>query len=179
MRFLSRLPLLITPLFLLLLTACASMKYNSDFKSGTNFTEIKTYSWRAVTINIAGADKLGLQNLIDQQLQAQGLQLVKEKADVLVDLQVISRVSRGGNTSIGIGLGLPIGRHGSVGLGTGQTLGKGKQEGVMIVDFTDQATNTLVWRGNAEAIPLIYFSLKSEPKIREVVQKLLMQFPPK
>lgn len=162
-----------------LLSGCASVKYGDDFKSGTNFSPIKTYTWRAATINITGVDEVYMKRLVDEQLQAQGYQKVQEFADVLVDLQVISRVSQGGNTSIGIGLGLPVGRNGSIGLGTGQTLGRGKQKGVIIIDITDRESNALVWRGNAEEIPLIYFNLQSEPKLREIIQKILVQFPPK
>jgi hypothetical protein len=161
------------------LSGCASVKYGTDFKSGTDFNPVKTYSWRAATINIPGANQVYLQGLIDEQLQTQGYQKVESAADVLVDLQLLSRVSRGGNTSIGIGLGLPVGRHGSIGLGTGQTMGRGKQKGVLIIDITDASSNALIWRGNAEEIPLIYFSLQSEPKLREIIQKVLIQFPPK
>lgn len=166
-------------LLLLLVSGCASVKYADDFKSGTDFSQIKTYSWRAANVEIAGADKPSLQAMIDAQLQSQGYQLATENADVLLDLQLFSRTSKGGNTSIGIGIGLPIGRHGSFGLGTGQTLGKGKQEGVMIIDITERASNSLIWRGNAEAIPLIYFTLKSEPKLKETIRQTLIQFPPK
>jgi Domain of unknown function (DUF4136) len=166
-------------LLLMLVSGCASVKYADDFKSGADFSQIKTYSWRAATVDIVGADKPGLQRMVDEQLQSQGYQLVDQGADVWVDLQLFSRVSKGGNTSIGIGLGLPIGRNGSIGLGTGKMLGQGKQEGVLVIDITEQTSNTLVWRGNAEGIPLLYFSLKSEPKLRENIRQLLMQFPPK
>jgi len=166
-------------LLLMLVSGCASVKYADDFKSGADFSKIKTYSWRAANVDIAGVDKPYLQQLVNEQLQSQGYQLIDQGADVWVDLQLFSRVSKGGNTSIGIGLGLPIGRNGSFGLGTGKTLGQGKQEGVMVVDITEQASNTLIWRGNAEGIPLVYFSLKSEPKLRDNIRQLLMQFPPK
>lgn len=164
---------------LLILSGCASVKYANDFKSGTDFSSIKTYSWRAVTAEIAGVDKLRLQRLVDEQLQTQGYQLVDQGADLWVDLQAFTRVSKGGNTSIGIGIGLPIGRNGSFGLGTGKTLGQGKQEAVLIIDLTQQASNSLIWRGNAEGIPPLFFSLKSEPQLRDSIRQLLVQFPPK
>jgi hypothetical protein len=168
-------------LLLLLATAvygCSSPRILQDFKSGTDFSQLKTYSWRSATIEIPGIGAPYLQQLADEQLQAQGFVPTKEKADFLVDMQGFSRVSSGGNTSIGIGLGLPIGRHGSIGLGTGQMLGKGKQEGVVVIDITQADTNTLIWRGNAEGIPLINFSLKAEQKLRETFAQLLTQFPP-
>ena len=79
---------------------------------------------------------------------------------------------------IGIGIGLPIGTNGSIGLGTSSPLGKGKQEGVMVIDITQAATNTLIWRGNAEAIPLINFTLGAEQKLRASIAELLTPFPP-
>lgn len=163
---------------LLLLSACTNVKYIDDYKTGTDFSGLKTYSWRAVTIDIGGIDKSFLQNLADQQLRAQGFVPASNNADLLIDMQVFSRASTGGNTSIGIGIGLPVGSHGNIGLGTGQTLGKGKQEGVIVIDITQTNSNTLIWRGNAEGIPLINFSLKAEQKLRESFSKLLMPFPP-
>lgn len=157
---------------------CSNTRYVQDFKSGTDFSQLKTYSWRSANIEIPGIGAPYLQQLADEQLQAQGFVPVTTKADFLVDMQGFSRASSGGNTSIGIGLGLPIGRHGSIGLGTGQTLGKGKQEGVIVIDITQAASNTLIWRGNAEGIPLINFSLKAEQKLRATFTQLLTQFPP-
>jgi len=163
---------------LLLLSACTNVKYANDFKSGTDFSHLKTYSWRAVMVDIAGVDKNRLQQFANEQLGAQGFTPVTTGADMLIDLQVFARVSQGGNTNLGIGIGLPVGRHGSIGLGTGQTLGRGKQEGVIVIDITQAKDNLLVWRGNAEGIPLINFSLNAEHKLRESFTKILQAFPP-
>lgn len=163
---------------LLLLNACANTKYADDYKTGTDFSGLKSYSWRAVTVDIGGVDKSFLQNLADEQLRAQGFIPATDNADFFVDMQVFSRVSTGGNTSIGIGIGLPVGTHGNIGLGTGQMLGKGKQEGVIVIDITQANSNQLIWRGNAEGIPLINFSLKAEHKLRVSFSKLLTPFPP-
>ena len=164
---------------ILLLSACANIKYADDYKSGTDFSDLKTYNWRAISVDIGGIDKRLLQKIADDQLRAQGFVLADTSAEILIDMQVFSRVSTGGNTSIGIGIGLPVGRHGSIGLGTGQTLGQGKQEGVIVIDITQTSSNQLIWRGNAEGIPLIHFSLKAEQKLRETFSKLLTPFPPR
>jgi hypothetical protein len=163
---------------LLLLNACASIKYADDYKSGTDFTGLKTYHWRAITVDVGGVDKAFLQSLADEQLRAQGFVLADTSADLLIDMQVFSRISTGGNTSIGIGIGLPVGHSGSIGLGTGQTLGKGKQEGVIVIDITQTTSNALIWRGNAEGIPMINFSLRAEQKLRDTFTQLLQPFPP-
>lgn len=163
---------------IILLSACAQVRYGDDFKSGTDFSNLKTYQWRSVTVDIGGTDKNFLQQLADTQLRAQGFFPTDSNPDLLLDLQAFSRISSGGNTSIGIGIGMPVGRHGSIGLGTGQLLGKGKQEGVIVVDITQTKSNALIWRGTAEGIPLINFSLKAENKLRESFTQLLQQFPP-
>ncbi len=163
---------------LILLTACTNIRYGNDFKAGTDFTDLKTYQWRGVTVDINGTNEEFMRRLADDQLRARGFTPSDNSPDLLIDMQVFSRVSSGGNTSIGIGVGMPVGRHGNIGLGTGQILGRGKQEGVIMLDITQANTNVLIWRGTAEGIPLINFSLKAENKLRESFTQLLQQFPP-
>lgn len=163
---------------LALLGACTNIKYADDYKSGTDFSGLKTYNWRAISVDIGGIDKTVLQKIADEQLRAQGFMLADTSAELLIDMQVFARASTGGNTSIGIGIGLPVGRNGSIGLGTGHLLDKGKQEGVIVIDITQTSSNQLIWRGNAEGIPLMHFSLKAEQKLRETFSKLLAPFPP-
>lgn len=163
---------------LLLFGGCTSVHYNSDYKTGTDFSQLNTYSWRAVTIDIGGANHALLQRLADQQLQAQGFIPAKDQPDMLLDMQIFARTSSGGNSSIGVGIGLPVGQHGSIGLGTSQLLNRDKQEGVIVIDITAARTNNLIWRGQAEGIPLIQFSLSAEHKLGETMAQLLGQFPP-
>ena len=174
----KRYNLLLLLILTVILGACASPKYQQDFKEGAKFNDLKTYSWRSLDIQIEGATRIQLEKLVDEQLLLQGFQRVQDNPDMLLDMQGFTRVSQGGNTSLGIGLGLPIGRHGSVGLGTGKMLGQGTQEAVIVLDVSRADSNTLIWRGNAEAIPLVYFKLNSEPKLRESIRKLVTQFPP-
>ncbi|ACE86173.1 DUF4136 domain-containing protein [Cellvibrio japonicus] len=172
---------LFSPWLLLLsiiLVGCASPKYQQDSKSGAVLNDLHTYQWRSLDVEIAGANKAQIQQLLDEQLLRQGYRLATDKPDMLLDLQAFSRVSQGGNTGIGIGIGLPVGRHGSVGLGTSQILGRNKQEGVVVLDITRTDNNTLVWRGSAESLPLSYFELGKEQKLRDSLNKLLAQFPP-
>lgn len=165
----------------LILAACASSgKFQQDYKNGAQFNDLHTYQWRALSLEIDGASQAQLQQLLDAQLLRQGYRLVDSNPDMLLDAQAFSRAKQGGNTGIGIGIGLPVGRNGSIGLGTSQILnGKTKQEAVIVVDITRSDTNTLVWRGNAEAMPLNYFELRNEDKLRTSISSLLSQFPPK
>jgi len=171
--------LLLISLCLLLLTACSNIHYAQDYKSGTDFSSLKTYAWRSASVDISGAQKPFLQRLVDEQLQSQGYLHTQDNADFVVDMQIFSRTSTGSNVSLGIGIGLPIGRNGSIGLGSSSPLGRGKQEGVIIIDIVQASTNTLIWRGNAEGIPLITFTLGAEHKLRESIAHILTQFPPK
>lgn len=173
-----RLSTLLLGIGMLVLSGCANVHYANDYKSGTDFTGLKTYSWRAVTVDIGGTDPALLERLADNQLAAQGFVRAQANPDMLLDMQVFARQSKGGNSSIGIGIGMPVGRHGSVGLGTSQLLNKGKQEGVMLIDVTRASDNTLVWRGSAEGIPLIQFSLSAEQKLGATLAQLLGKFPP-
>ena len=129
-------------------------------------------------LGLADVDAALLERLADNQLAAQGFVRTQANPDMLLDMQVFARQSKGGNSSIGIGIGMPVGRHGSVGLGTSQLLNKGKQEGVMLIDVTRASDNTLVWRGSAEGIPLIQFSLSAEQKLGATLAQLLGKFPP-
>jgi Domain of unknown function (DUF4136) len=178
----TQLRIVITSLLLSLiglLGSCANVKYVNDYKSDTDFSGLKTYNWRAVDSTINGLDATRLKQLANWQLQAQGFQFATDNPDMLIDLQTFTRQSTGGGTSIGIGLGLPVGNSGSIGLGTSQLLNKNKQEGVIVMDITKASSTQLIWRGNAEKIPLKQFNLKSEPQLSAVMARLVAQFPPK
>ena len=161
----------------LLLNACATTQYTDDYRTGTDFSGLKTYSWRAVTVDVGGIDNNFVQSLADDQLRAQGFVPVENNADFMVDMQVFSRVNPGGNTNLGIGIGAG-GSNGGIGMSTNKNVGQGKVEGMIVIDITQANSNTLIWRGNAEGIPLINFSLKAEQKLRESFTKLLTPFPP-
>lgn len=163
-------------LFSLLLTACASPKFQQDAKSGAVLTDLHTYQWRSVAVDIPGANQAQVQKLLDEELLRQGYRQVEGTPDMLLDLQAFSRVSQGGSTGIGIGIGLPVGRGGSIGLGTSQIMGRNKQEGVIVLDITRADSNTLVWRGNAESLPLNYFEPVKEQQLRDSLGRLLAQF---
>jgi hypothetical protein len=166
--------------FLCTFSACSEISYQNDFKADTDFSHLKTYQWRNLSLDTITQNQITIQQIADAQLLTQGYRRVNDKADLWLDLQTIVRQRKQGSTQLGIGIGLPVGRHGNIGLGTGQTLplGKKQQEATLIVDMTRTDNNQLIWRGTAEAIPLSYFSLKEEQHLRETLNKLLAQFPP-
>jgi len=162
----------------LLLAACAGTKYQQDFREGTNFENLNSYTWRKMNSEVQGVDNIKLQRLADQQLSLQGFTRTDSEPDMLLDMTLITRISTGSSTGIGLSVGIPIGRSGSIGLGGGKSVPNDKFEGVLLVDITEANSNTLIWRGSAEGVPMEDFSLKAEDKLAEVIAKLLAQFPP-
>lgn len=164
---------------LMAVSGCSSTKYHDDYRPDTDFSHFKTYQWRNVSSEIDGISAQRLQQLADDQLAAQGFSRTEGTPDMLLDLTLVTRTSTGSSKGIGLSIGLPIGRHGSIGVGGGKSIADDKREGVLILDASDSMNNRAVWRGSAEGIPMSNFSLKSEQKLAAVVTKLIQQFPAK
>jgi hypothetical protein len=167
---------------LLFLTGCATTnKVTQDFKPDTDFKSFKTFSWHNFSSEIPESNKGAIQSTIEQALTQQGFVLVNDKPDLLLDINIIKqRSSSGSSTGLGFSIGLPVGSHGGIGLGTSTLLGKdNKLQGLIILDITSQQTNQVLWRGTAEAIPMTNFLLRNERQLNVVLKNLVAQFPPK
>lgn len=175
-------PLLTVLTLLLLLAGCAqtSPKVTQDFREGAQFGDLKTYEVRGVNIQIQGlSDAAYISRILDQQMGMRHLYRDFESADIHVSAQVFSRTTQGAGGGLGVGIGVPIGRHAGVSLGTGQLLeGRKKISAVLVVDVTHAATQELIWRGTAQNIPLDYFTFANEPKLTQIIQQVVAQFPP-
>ncbi len=163
------------------LSGCAtSNKVTQDFKTGTDFTTYKTFSWHNFSSDINGSNQLAIQHAIEQQLSLQGFKLVTEMPDLVLDLNIIKHAATASSTGVGISIGLPIGRHGAIGLGTNKLLNNDEgMAGLIILDITAKNTNQVVWRGSADDVPLNYFSLRNHAELTKVLNNLVQQFPPK
>lgn len=168
---------------LLFLNSCATNnKVTQDFKPGTDFHSYKTFNWHNFSSDISTSNQIAIQREVEQQLSQQGFQLVANTgvADLILDLSIIKQAASASKTGVGLSIGLPIGRSGSIGLGTSKLLGNdGKFAALIILDITAQASNQVLWRGSAEDVPLDYFSLRNEAKLNDVLTNLIKQFPPK
>lgn len=172
----NRLLLLLT---VILVSACAGPKFQQDYRPDSNFSHLKTYSWRQISTEIPGTESSQLQRLADNQLRTNGYVLNNESPDMILDMTVVTRVSTGSSTGVGLSIGLPIGRNGSIGLGGGKSIPNDKFEGVILLDVTESKNNDLLWRGSAEGIPLTHFELKNQTQLDLVMGKLIKQFPPR
>lgn len=173
-------------IFLLLvcvLTGCAtSSKVMQDYKAGTNFNSYKTFSWHNFSSDITTSNQLAIQHAVEQQLALQGFKFVSEPElpDLILDLTIIKHAATPSSTGVGLSIGLPIGRHGAIGLGTNKLLGKDNHmAGLIILDITAKNTNQIIWRGSAEDVPMNYFSLRNQVELNKVLNSLVQQFPPK
>lgn len=167
---------------LLLLTGCATTnKVTQDFKPDTDFKSFKTFAWHNFSSEIPESNKGAIQSTVEQALTQQGFVLVTDKPDFVLDMNIIKQRSNSGSSSgVGFSIGLPVGSHGGIGLGTSTLFGKdNKLQGLIILDVTAQQTNQVIWRGTAEAIPITNFLLRNERQLNVVLKNLVAQFPPK
>lgn len=190
------------------LGACSSgsdMHIDSDYNSATSFASYKTYKWHA-TNNYNEKTKEYLVNdimdqrirqIIDEQLSSQGFQKTESgEADFLVNYSVTTEEKVDINTyntysgfapgwSNGDYIGSGPYRYGSVMQSYNETVGTNTeisqhQQGTLIIDIVDPATDKLMWRGSAEG------KLKEdqtregrEAVAKEAISKILTNFPPK
>ncbi len=167
-------------IFALTLSGCATNKVTQDYKPDTDFRPYKTFSWHNFSSDVVSADQLAIQRAVEQQLTQQGFELVSGLSDLVLDLSIIKQTASASSTGLGISIGLPIGRHGSIGLGTSKLLGnESKVAALIILDITAQASGQILWRGTAENIPLSTFTLHNQAKLNATLRKLIEQFPPK
>lgn len=177
MNVLRVLPLLI---LIFWLTACASPKVEQDYNPDTDFDrDWARYDWRGSQSQVPGYDAPRLKRTAEQALTVQGYQFDSDNPDFLVDISALTRAATGGGKSLGLSIGLPVGRHGSVGIGGSKSLGdQQRQEGVIIVDLTEAESGQLLWRGSASGIPLKDFELGRQDQLQQTLERLLAQFPP-
>lgn len=165
----------------LTLSGCATTnKVTQDYKPDTDFRPYKTFSWHNFSSDVVSADQVAIQRAVEQQLKQQGFELVSGLSDIVLDLTIIKQAAAPSSTAIGLSIGLPIGRHGSIGLGTSKLLDNdAKTEALIILDITAQASHQILWRGTAENVPLSDFTQQNHVKLNARLRDLLQQFPPK
>ena len=171
----------ITFIIAFLMTGCATTNtVTQDYKTGTDFSAYRTFNWHNFSSDVVSADQLAIQHAVAQQLRQQGFELVSGMSDLVLDLSIIKQVASAPATGVGFSIGLPVGRHGGIGLGTSKLLRNGKKiEALIILDITAQASQQILWRGTAEAVPLSDFTLRDQAKLNATLRKLIEQFPPK
>jgi len=162
---------------------CATpLAVTSDYDTAADFTALKTFDWMPATGNAAGDELLikKIRNTVDVQLQAKGRKMAADNPDFLIGMVLSGKTTYGGSTAVGMSVGIPVGRAGSVSVGSGKSQPREKKEGTLVLDFVEAKTKSLVWRATAVVtVNPAASPEEKQQKINEVITAMLAQFPPK
>lgn len=172
----------------LVFSGCSGVQVSQDYDPATNFNSMKTFRWAAETQEKTGDLRIDnplrdtrIRAAVERLLQAKGyLQTTEQEPTFLVHYQYVLRrkiESDGAGGGIGFGMG-SYGRHGGIAIGTGNNI-REYDQGSLVIDFVDAASETLLWRGTATQRFREYDNPeKTSQDINTLVEKLLAQFPP-
>ncbi|UCX03968.1 DUF4136 domain-containing protein [Shewanella glacialimarina] len=148
---------LVLAIAVLALSACSTLKTNTDFDPAVSFDQYKTFTWVAAKEEDKGYHLDGLldqrvRDAVDSQMVAKGLTKVAADADLLVNY--LTKVDKkinvdtfnnnfGYNPYYGPGWGWSGSMH-------TQTTVREYEVGTLIIDLIDNKTGKLVWRGSVE-----------------------------
>ena len=171
----------------IIIVSCSSgIKVSQDFDQGFDFTTLKTYDWAPNEDNewgLADNDLVDrrIRNAIVNMMTSRGHRQETGQPDFYISYNVaVEQKVSSSNVSGGIAVGRSTrGRYGSVGISTGSQV-RTYDEGTLIIDFTDVASNKLVWRGvSSQALPDLSDPESITNQINATVAAVLAQYPPK
>lgn len=152
-----------------------------DYDTAADFAALKTYAWMPATGNAAGDELLvkKIRNTLDAQLQAKGRTAAQADPDFLIGMQLSGKTTYGGSTAVGVSVGIPVGRAGRVSVGGAKSVPNERKEGMLVVDFVNAKTRSLLWRATASgAVDPAATPEQQQQRINEVIAEMLGYFPP-
>jgi hypothetical protein len=172
----------------LALSACSTLKSNSDFDPSVSFDQYKTYAWVEKKSDEVGYQLDGLMDqrvraAIEDQLTLKGLAKTdKQSADLLVNY--ITKVDKKINIDTfnsHFGYNPYYGpRWGWGGSMQTETIVREYEVGTLMVDLVDHKTNKLVWRGTvADTVREQNTPAQRIQKINKAIAAVMMNYPPK
>lgn len=172
MKFEKRI-LAISLLLMALTTAVFADHVAVDYDHGTNFRQVKTYSWSRVhTANSIWDQRV--KDAIDKQLTAKGWTQLPSGGDVsLVAVEKTSIHQQYETVYDGFG-----GRRWGGGFGDATTSIDNYKVGTLIVSMFNGDSKQLVWRGTSSS-DLSGNPQKNAKKLDKDVAKMFKNFPPK
>jgi hypothetical protein len=162
---------------------CASLQVRYDYDRKADFSKLKKYDWFQDEKPEAKVQELmvkRIENEVNTQLKAKGIQPAPEHPDFLIRLGIFGRPVYGGSTGVGFSVGVPVGGSGAMSVGSGTSRAKEKLEWTMILDFLDPDEMSVIW--NASATDRVSPRMSPEQQerlIHEAVTEMLLHFPPK
>jgi hypothetical protein len=160
----------------LALAACNPTYVDYDYDRNVDFSRFKTFEWmeqkatpegKPKTYAQSGLLKARIERAVDDGLEAKGLRRVDTNPDLFVSyLMGVKNYTEIRRSGYGYGFG-------------GNVRADQFQEGTLILDLIDAATNELVWRGIAEGVITENPSPEKLTKeVNDTVKKLLSKYPP-
>lgn len=174
MKTIKILPLL----FLFLLSACSSVRVNSDYDNRVDFSQYKTYAFHKKGIDrvqISELDKKRILRAIDNALAQKGMSK-SETPDLLINIFTKEREQIDVN-QFNMGWGYGWGWGWNPYFWGGNTYVTSSTQGTLFIDLIDAKKKELVWEGQGVGI-LTENRREKEKQINEFVAKILAQFPP-
>ncbi|MEO8253018.1 MAG: DUF4136 domain-containing protein [Flavobacterium sp.] len=174
MKTLKILPLF----FLLILSACSSIRVNSDYDSHADFTKYKTYAFHKNGIDkvqISGLDKKRILRAIENEMDKKGM-TKSENPDLLVNIFTKEREKIDVN-QFNMGWGYGWGWGWNPYMWGGNTYANSYTQGTLYIDLIDAKKKELIWEGEGIGV-LTENRREKEEQINEFVAKILAQFPP-
>jgi hypothetical protein len=170
------------------LFACAGVDVSQDYDPATDFSGLRSFDWfpggRPTSENPEFDSPFldrRIQDAVIRELGSRGFVKVEDRTpDFFVNYHVSVRqkLSSSG-LSVGYGVG-SWGSHGGVGVGVSTPSVRTYDEGTLVIDVIDAASQRLVWRGTGSQ------AVKSSPKpeettaaVNRAVAAILAQFPPR
>lgn len=170
MKALKFLPLLLLFVF----TSCSTVRVATDFDKEANFTQYHSFAFYKPGIDkaqISDLDKKRILRAIEENLSLKGM-AKSENPDLLVSIFTKERERVDVyNNNFGYGWGWNPWWYG------GSTVSR-STEGTLYIDLIDAKTNSLVWQGMGSADLVTQDMERKEERIREIVMKILAEYPP-
>ncbi|UZE97076.1 DUF4136 domain-containing protein [Alkalimarinus alittae] len=169
------------------LSACSSLKTNSDYDPEINFDNLKTYAW---IVKQTDKPSYQLNSLldgrvrasVDKQLQLKGLSKTDTNdADILINYltQIDKKVNIDTfNSSFGYSPYYGAGWRRGGSIQTHTTVNE-YEVGTLVLDIVDRQSNRLIWRGSvADTIREKNTPEERMNSINAAVIEMLKQYPP-
>jgi hypothetical protein len=167
--------------FATILTSCNSIRVSSDYNEEINFTEFKTYAFSKSGIDkveINDIDKKRILRAIDVELYNKGYRKSSIEPDFLINFftKTNKKIDYYPSNNY-YGYAVPYGGMGHY-ASSWYLNSFSYNEGVLFIDIIDRNKNELVWQGIGKGYIYNDKPDNKNEKIKDMVNKILLQFPP-
>ena len=167
--------------FATILSSCNSIRVSSDYNEEINFTEFKTYAFSKSGIDkveINDIDKKRILRAIDVELYNKGYRKSSIEPDFLINFftKTNKKIDYYPSNNY-YGYAVPYGGMGHY-ASSWYLNSFSYNEGVLFIDIIDRSKNELVWQGIGKGYIYNDKPDNKNEKIKAMVNKILLQFPP-